>query len=1046
MSTVLVVISVSDPHGLSGSDSGGQGQGFEMPTKSITHKIQMTQRNWAAVAPGLATRWTVQWKEGSGRMLIRLTCPSAILSSVLSSALSSPPLYPILPRNQFSFLAAAYFMRNEARILQCERYIARNVSTATIVSGLQLAFQLQRPILASLLVQWLRKTGGITPGYLLTHSGKQLLVDVDAGRLFQGEGDNIISFELAALSALLADERARKRPFYAPIKGIGLDEYKAELARTNVPNVALIEPKGLERKFFDTTFDSLLQTVVDDDTSIPDSPASDAARSSPSSTGRKLDSPADIAILSPRGVGNVSNPQHSCNEVTSRLGVTEVGVMHAEVQVPARSLDPAAAAAAKQTASLSDTHKLYSGPGLGWPNMVRYYITRRRDGDGPCRVMQSGPGEGLTLGVGSTVAGVGSGTMTSTTAALASGANGEEWDGIVSLKLGQDGDENTFVDGSDVSKQPATALLPWLQPHAQASSSLPSAAGTLDRTLPLQTHRCGMFDHTSVEQRDAPPLWGTLDRTFQGAPCPLHDGRRPVIVPGDSAAFDVRRFFGSFDEEGEPDMEDLNDLTQGAFQAAQKQLAAAGEDAPKDPQAIVRAIQSFIKPSNGRAFGSPPGKCAYPTRDQLQRARCNCTCIQQLWQAPPSGLTAAATSMVDTVNTGKVSRPNKFGSRHIYELRREIDDSLVMVAASTSVAGKFIFSASPHILHLGGHAGPYSAGCDPDHYLGVTACNVLGTCITCYDWGMPVDQYAATPMPGKGGIGVGPAGPLLGHPLGVLPELGQRELCRINYDTNIFASAPNKMTVELRDHDAYDIDRMLGRPSSIPTLSGLQSSPFTDVVLNGVDAEAFSDTSGTMFSLKRDGNGGRQSLRVGPVPIPSLSAAGPLSTPADIDLRVCTPSTGFGVGVGATSGVGSWSGMLASAWKSIAGTTESPTTAVSNPSPRGISSMKKQIGVPPSAVLMTRQPRWSERLEAWTMDFHGRVMRPSKKNCQLVAVPLEHLDNPTPYVTDHSSPPALLFGKVAKDRFALDVSPGLLSSYQAFAIALSTFASKLAVA
>jgi hypothetical protein len=50
------------------------------------------------------------------------------------------------------------------------------------------------------------------------------------------------------------------------------------------------------------------------------------------------------------------------------------------------------------------------------------------------------------------------------------------------------------------------------------------------------------------------------------------------------------------------------------------------------------------------------------------------------------------------------------------------------------------------------------------------------------------------------------------------------------------------------------------------------------------------------------------------------------------------------------------------------------------------------------------------------------------------------------YTGDHASAPALLFGKVAKDRYSLDFSPGCLGPMQAFAIALSTFASKLAVA
>jgi len=102
--------------------------------------------------------------------------------------------------------------------------------------------------------------------------------------------------------------------------------------------------------------------------------------------------------------------------------------------------------------------------------------------------------------------------------------------------------------------------------------------------------------------------------------------------------------------------------------------------------------------------------------------------------------------------------------------------------------------------------------------------------------------------------------------------------------------------------------------------------------------------------------------------------------------------------------------------------------------------------VAPYALLMTRVPRWSERMDAWTMDFRGRVLRASKKNFQLVAVPLALRDEAAAYTADHASAPALLFGKVTKDRYSLDFSPGCLGPMQAFAIALSTFASKIAVA
>ena len=81
--------------------------------------------------------------------------------------------------------------------------------------------------------------------------------------------------------------------------------------------------------------------------------------------------------------------------------------------------------------------------------------------------------------------------------------------------------------------------------------------------------------------------------------------------------------------------------------------------------------------------------------------------------------------------------------------------------------------------------------------------------------------------------------------------------------------------------------------------------------------------------------------------------------------------------------------------------------------------------------LRTRKPIWSEELEAWTMDFHGRVKLASKKNFLLVSEnsPLEVL---------------MLFGKVSKSHFSLDYKAPL-SVMQAFCVALTSFADKLMV-
>ncbi|KAG2320813.1 hypothetical protein Bca4012_056144 [Brassica carinata] len=98
-------------------------------------------------------------------------------------------------------------------------------------------------------------------------------------------------------------------------------------------------------------------------------------------------------------------------------------------------------------------------------------------------------------------------------------------------------------------------------------------------------------------------------------------------------------------------------------------------------------------------------------------------------------------------------------------------------------------------------------------------------------------------------------------------------------------------------------------------------------------------------------------------------------------------------------------------------------------------------------VLKNKQPRWHEQLQCWCLNFRGRVTVASVKNFQLVAV-----RQPLPtQVAGGSAPPAppeqdkviLQFGKVGKDMFTMDYRYPL-SAFQAFAICLSSFDTKLA--
>ncbi|XP_024383240.1 tubby-like F-box protein 6 isoform X1 [Physcomitrium patens] len=90
-------------------------------------------------------------------------------------------------------------------------------------------------------------------------------------------------------------------------------------------------------------------------------------------------------------------------------------------------------------------------------------------------------------------------------------------------------------------------------------------------------------------------------------------------------------------------------------------------------------------------------------------------------------------------------------------------------------------------------------------------------------------------------------------------------------------------------------------------------------------------------------------------------------------------------------------------------------------------------------VLKNKAPRWHEQLQCWCLNFRGRVTVASVKNFQLVAS-MESL--PTSSQSDRDKV-LLQFGKIGKDIFTMDYRYPL-SAFQAFAICLSSFDTKLA--
>nr|TKW16887.1 hypothetical protein SEVIR_5G328800v2 [Setaria viridis] len=98
-----------------------------------------------------------------------------------------------------------------------------------------------------------------------------------------------------------------------------------------------------------------------------------------------------------------------------------------------------------------------------------------------------------------------------------------------------------------------------------------------------------------------------------------------------------------------------------------------------------------------------------------------------------------------------------------------------------------------------------------------------------------------------------------------------------------------------------------------------------------------------------------------------------------------------------------------------------------------------QPSSPSSLVLYNKLPRWHEHLQCWCLNFHGRVMVASVKNFQLIAP----AGTGEPWGVQDDETVILQFGKVEDDVFTMDYRQPL-SAFQAFAICLTSFGSKLA--
>lgn len=92
-----------------------------------------------------------------------------------------------------------------------------------------------------------------------------------------------------------------------------------------------------------------------------------------------------------------------------------------------------------------------------------------------------------------------------------------------------------------------------------------------------------------------------------------------------------------------------------------------------------------------------------------------------------------------------------------------------------------------------------------------------------------------------------------------------------------------------------------------------------------------------------------------------------------------------------------------------------------------------------AVILRNKAPRWHDHLQCWCLNFHGRVTVASVKNFQLV----EGTASCQPRRDQAEEDTILQFGKVGDDLFTMDFRHPL-SAFQAFAICLTSFGTKLA--
>jgi hypothetical protein len=211
-------------------NKGGDTDGLELSTLAKQRCLFIREDRLQRLYPHLAAKWRPCF---DANHYATLSVPSNLFADCLADALTGQAL-DIRERLQFTYYCISCLLRQEAIILQCERFIALHLSPASVLYALQHATRAGRAELVRLAYHWLRRGGNLQRG---------LYVNVGTGLLML-ENE---AFPLAALAPLVAAERARKRSFYLPPEMVKPDGTKFEPPSkgVNPAAAALAAPVGL---------------------------------------------------------------------------------------------------------------------------------------------------------------------------------------------------------------------------------------------------------------------------------------------------------------------------------------------------------------------------------------------------------------------------------------------------------------------------------------------------------------------------------------------------------------------------------------------------------------------------------------------------------------------------------------------------------------------------------------------------------------------------------------------------------------------------------